>query len=113
MLGLWVGLKIWAVEHTDDCDRYVAGDGSKPDAVEVRSGTRKIVVPCNVWVARQPVGVQVVFLVEMAVGVVFVVSGVGDWMRWWEAEGGIAMKTLRLGTLLVIALGALSLPTAI
>ena len=80
--GLWW----WAVEHRDDCSRYMDGDRAESDSAEVKSGTRTIVVPCNVWVARQPVGVQGVYLLEGAVVLVVLVCGVGDWMKTREMK---------------------------
>ena len=83
MLALVIGggLWWWAVEHWDDCDRFLHGDLSQSASMDVKSGTHTIAMPCNVWVARQPVGVQGVYLAEMAVLLAFVVSAVGDWGR--------------------------------
>jgi hypothetical protein len=80
-LLLGVGLKVWAEEHRDDCDRYVEGDRRVPDSMYVKSGTRTVMVPCSLWVMRQPVGVQAAWLAEEAAVLVAVGLLVGDWRR--------------------------------
>jgi hypothetical protein len=41
-------------------------------------------MPCNFWLPRQPIGVQMVCLLDFAAGVVFLLSAAVDWTRWGE-----------------------------
>jgi hypothetical protein len=77
-LLLGVGLKSWALGQRDDCDDYLAGDKSVPASQIVESGSRSIDVPCEAWIPRQSLWVQILCLLELVVIVVFAISFVGD-----------------------------------
>jgi len=89
LLGLLLasGIRLWAVGHRDDCDRYMAGETKLPASQWVVSGTRTIEVPCNDWVLRQPMAVQLLCLADLVLIVVFVLHGLGDARRWFERRG--------------------------
>jgi hypothetical protein len=81
-LLLGVGLKLWALGQTDDCDDYLAGDKTAPASQTVEAGSRSIDVPCEAWIPRQSQWVQILCLVELVVIVVFMISFVGDVRDW-------------------------------
>lgn len=80
LLGLMLAMGLWLrnTQQTDNCSRYMAGDKSLPASEYVVTGSRTVVVPCSDWLARQPVWVQVLCLVELALGVVFVLNALLD-----------------------------------
>jgi hypothetical protein len=73
LFALLLGLAIWS--HTqarrDDCSSYLAGDKRAPSSEYVVSGSHTVVVPCNQWLPRQPVRVQVLCLLDLLTVVVF------------------------------------------
>ncbi len=75
------GMYAWTLEHRDDCARYLGGDKTVPSSEQVESGTRTIVVPCNVWIPRQSLAMQTLALAELCVFVVFVLSAWTDVMK--------------------------------
>ncbi len=75
--GVWA----WSEGHRDECSAYLSGDTRAPADAVIESGTRRVSVPCSVWFARQPQGVQALCLGIGAGCVVFVVSAWGDWKR--------------------------------
>jgi hypothetical protein len=81
-LLLGVGLKSWALGQADDCDDYLAGDKTAPASQTVESGSRSIDVPCEAWIPRQSLWVQVLCLLELVVIVAFTISFVGDLRDW-------------------------------
>ncbi len=81
-LLLAIGIRVWALSVRDDCDRAGPSNPATPNTVAVESGTRTIDVPCTYWVPRQPTRVQILLLVNVALGVVFIVSAATDWTRY-------------------------------
>jgi hypothetical protein len=77
-------IRVWYIGQGDDCSRYLAGDTSLPSAQIVVSGTRTIIVPCDRWWLRQPVGVQMLCLLDLLLAVVFVLNGLQDTRAWIE-----------------------------
>ena len=91
-LLLGVGLKSWALGQRDDCDDYLAGDRSAPASQMVESGSRSVDVPCEAWIPRQSLWVQILCLLELVVIVVFTISCAGDLRDWatrrrWKGSG--------------------------
>jgi hypothetical protein len=77
---LALGLKAWAMQHRDDCDR--AADSPRPhQTVYVESGTRTVEMPCNFWLPRQPLWVQFASLFNMAIAAIFLLSACVDWNK--------------------------------
>jgi hypothetical protein len=90
LLGLLLasGIRLWYVEHKDECARWLAGDRTAPATQIVVSGTRMIEVPCTDWTMRQPMRVQVLCLFDLALGVVFVMNGLADVREWMQVRRG-------------------------
>jgi uncharacterized membrane protein len=80
LLGLLLAMGIWHWSgwRKDDCTRYLAGDKSAPASEWVVSGTRTIEVPCSDWVLRQPMGVQILCLLDGVVLLLFVLNALAD-----------------------------------
>jgi hypothetical protein len=87
LLALLLGAGIWRWNsgHTDACEAYLAGDKTAQATEYVLSGTRTIVVPCDEWLPRQPVKVQVLCLLDLVLSVVFLLHAWGDARDWLEA----------------------------
>ncbi len=81
---IFLGIRVWMLGHRDDCERPVGTDHALPKSVYVESGTRLVEMPCDEWLPRQPVGVQLACLGDRAVGVVMVLSVAMDWRKWRE-----------------------------
>jgi len=75
---------MWSSAHTDACAAYLAGDKSAPASEWVESGTRLISVPCHDWFMRQPLRIQVLYLIDIALAVVFLLNSVADLRGWIE-----------------------------
>ena len=73
-LLLGFGLKFWALGQRDDCDDYLTGDKSAPASQMVESGSRSVEVPCDAWIPRQSLWVQILCLLELVVIIVFAIS---------------------------------------
>jgi len=88
LLGLMLasGIRLWNDGHRDDCTRSMAEDGSMPASEYVVSGTRQIEVPCDDWIMRQPLHVQVACLLDLALGMVFVLNAASDLRGGLEAR---------------------------
>lgn len=80
LLALLLGAAIfqWSLQHRDDCSRFLAGDPRAPSTQFVVTGTRTVIMPCRVWLPRQPTGVQVLCLVDFLFAAVFVLNAIGD-----------------------------------
>jgi hypothetical protein len=65
-------------DRRDACSAYLEGDKDAPPAEYVVSGTRTIVVPCDSWLPRQPVNIQVLCLVNLVLAAVAVLNGLQD-----------------------------------
>jgi len=79
---LATGLLRWNAERRDACSEYQAGDRTAPASIYAVSGARAIVVPCNDWLARQPMTVQILCLVELVLMSMFVLNGLMDLRDW-------------------------------
>jgi hypothetical protein len=90
LLGLLLGSGIgtWYLGQRDPCARYLAGDQTASPTQTVVSGTRTVDVPCTDWTMRQPLAVQVLCLLDMALLVVFVLNGLADVREWMQARRG-------------------------
>jgi hypothetical protein len=88
LLGLMLGagIRLWYMRQRDDCALYLAGDKSVPASEYVVSGTRMIEVPCNDWFMRQPMRIQVLCLVDLAIAVIFVLNALSDLREWLESR---------------------------
>ena len=86
LLGLMLasGIWLWNDGHPDECSRSMAATGNMPASEYVISGTRQIVVPCNDWIMRQPLQVQILCLLNLVLAVVFVLNSLAD-VRGWLA----------------------------
>jgi hypothetical protein len=88
-LLIFGGIRARVAEHRDNCDRYMAGDRTVPASEYVEEGTRTVEVPCNAWLQRQPLWMQLVCMLDFAVIVVFVLNAVADILRWRRARRGV------------------------
>ena len=52
----------------------------------VESGTRMIEVRCDNWFAWQPLHVQILFILDLALAGVFLMNGLADFGRWLDAR---------------------------
>ena len=75
------GLRLWVLEHRDDCDRLDPQTRRTPTMVVVQTGSRQALMPCNVWLPRQPLGLQIGCVADAALFVVFLVSVWSDRVR--------------------------------
>ncbi len=78
-------MRVWAIGQRDPCDGPLPG-GQHPASVYVESGTRTVEMSCETWFPRQPMWFQALCLVNLTIGVVFVLSACGDWVRWRERK---------------------------
>ena len=83
-LMLASGIWLWNDGHPDDCARSMAASGIMPRSEYVISGTRQVVIPCNDWIMRQSLLVQILCLLNLALAAVFVVNALGDLQGWLE-----------------------------
>ena len=81
MLLIPLGLRAWTATHIDNCERVIAPGRTLPTSVYVESGTRTVEVPCSEWLPRQPLWVQLLCLVELAIAMVFLLSVWRDRMQ--------------------------------
>ena len=88
LLGLMLGLGIlfWSAGQRDACTPYLEGNKSAQRSMYVPSGTRLIAVPCNDWIMRQPLRVQVLCLADLGLALIFVLNALGDLRNWLEAR---------------------------
>ena len=86
LLGLMLalGIRLWSDAHPDGCTRALAAEGSMPASEYVISGTRQIVVPCNDWIMRQPLRLQVLCLLNLVLAVLFVLNALADLRGWLQ-----------------------------
>jgi hypothetical protein len=85
-LMLGTGIWLWTGNQKDDCTRSMVGDKTVAGSEWVVSGTRTIEVPCNDWIMRQPLRVQVLCLLDMVLAVVFVLNALSDLREGLEAR---------------------------
>jgi hypothetical protein len=81
-LLLTTGIYLWNAEHWDDCARYLAGDLCLPPSQIVDSGAQQLDIPCEQWLPRQPLALQLLCLVDLLLFVVFALNAVGDFIEW-------------------------------
>ncbi len=83
LLGLMLGagIRLWDARQKDNCSLYMAGDKTLSASQMVVSGTRQIVVPCNDWIMRQPMRVQILCLLDFVLLVVFFLNALADLQR--------------------------------
>jgi hypothetical protein len=80
LLGL--GLKSWASGRRDECDDYLAGNNSAPATQTIEAGRRSIEIPCELWIPRQSMGIQILCLLEVSVIAIFAISCWSDVRNW-------------------------------
>jgi hypothetical protein len=85
-LMLASGIWIWNNGHPDDCARTMSATGTMPRAEYVISGTRQISVPCNDWIMRQSLTVQILCLLELLLAVIFLLNALSDLREGLEAR---------------------------
>jgi hypothetical protein len=81
-LMLTLGLRLWSEGQRDACSPYLEGNKQAQAREYVASGTRLIAVPCDDWIMRQPMRVQLLCLVDLGLGMVFVLNAIGDLRDW-------------------------------
>ena len=83
-LLLATGIRLWSDSgaQRDACAPYLAGDKSAQSSEYVASGTRMIAVPCRDWIMRQPLRVQILCLLDLALALVFLLNALGDLRDW-------------------------------
>ncbi len=81
-LLLGVGIRLWTMQQRDACTPYLAGDQSAQKSEWIVSGTRQIEVPCSDWFMRQPLRVQLLCLLDVALAVLFVLNALSDMQQW-------------------------------
>jgi hypothetical protein len=88
LLGLMLamGIRLWSEKQTDACTPYLAGERPAQASEYVASGTRLIEVRCSDWFMRQPLRVQVLCLLDLALAVVFVLNALSDLREWLESR---------------------------
>jgi hypothetical protein len=79
---LTLGLYLWNANHWDDCARYLAGERWLPSAQAVDSGAQQIDVPCEQWLPRQPLILQLLCLGDLVLLFVFFLNAWGDFLEW-------------------------------
>ncbi|HEV2645283.1 MAG TPA: hypothetical protein VGU46_02855 [Acidobacteriaceae bacterium] len=89
-LMLGIGIESWSSGHRDACTPYLAGDKAAQSRMYVASGSRMIAVPCNDWTMRQPLQIQLLCLVDLALAVVFALSAAADLRDWLAARRRIS-----------------------
>jgi hypothetical protein len=84
LLGLMLaaGLRLWSAQQRDACTPYLNGDRTSQAGEYVESGTQLMAVPCNDWFMRQPLRVQALSLLDLALALVFVLNALADLRDW-------------------------------
>lgn len=85
-LLLAAGIVRWDVQHQDDCDRYLAGAQGYPSTQTVVVGQKQVEISCKLWLPRQPKSVQIFCLLNLTLGVVFLLNALADLRRTLEAR---------------------------
>lgn len=81
---LGVGIRLWTDGQRDACTPYLSGDTKAQKSEWVMSGTRQIEVPCTDWFARQPMRVQILFMLDVVLAVLFVSNALSDLREWLQ-----------------------------
>ena len=77
---------LWNDGHPDDCAQTMSATGSMPASEYVISGTRQIVVPCNDWIMRQSLNVQILCLLDVVLAIVFLLNALSDLREGLQAR---------------------------
>jgi hypothetical protein len=77
-LLLGVGIRQWTDGQRDACTPYLSGDAQAQKSEWVSSGTRQVEVRCTDWIARQPLRVQILCLLDVVLTVMFVLNALSD-----------------------------------
>ncbi|MDP9037744.1 MAG: hypothetical protein M3O02_00545 [Acidobacteriota bacterium] len=77
-LLLAAGIARWNVTHVDDCTRYLAGEKGFPPSQVITTGTRQVKMPCSIWLPRQSDAIQILCLLDLLLGVVFLLNALAD-----------------------------------
>ena len=88
LLALMLASAIWLWNdgHPDDCARTMSATGTMPASEYVISGTRQIAVPCNDWIMRQSLNMQILCLLNLVLAVVFFLNALSDLREGLEAR---------------------------
>jgi hypothetical protein len=81
-LLLGFGIRLWTDGQRDACTPYLSGDTRAQKSEWVISGTRQIEVPCTDWFMRQPLRVQILFLLDVVLAVLFMLNALSDLREW-------------------------------
>jgi hypothetical protein len=84
MLGL--GIKMLTDGRHDACDAYLDGNPLAQSSEYVPSGTRMIAVPCDDWLMRQPLVVQMLCLLELCLALACLLNALADLRDWLNAR---------------------------
>ena len=80
------GIRLWFLGQRGPCVEYLGGNKTMPATQMVESGTRMVEVHCTNWFAWQPLRVQILVILDVALAGVFLMSALGDIRRWLEAR---------------------------
>jgi hypothetical protein len=84
-LLLGVGIQLDSLQQRDACAPYLAGNLTAQKSEWVTSGTRQVLVPCDDWLDRQPLRVQLLLLLDAAIAVLFLLNALSDLREWLQA----------------------------
>lgn len=85
-LLLGAGIERWKVTHRDNCARYLAGEKGYSPTELVVTGTRQVEMPCSIWLPRQPDAIQILCLLDLTLGTIFLLNALADLRRALEAR---------------------------
>ena len=85
-LLLGTGIRLRDMQQHDACTSYLAGDQTAQRSEWVMSGTRQILVPCNDWFIRQPLPMQLLFILDVVLAVLFLLNALFDLRRGLAAR---------------------------
>ena len=83
LLGLILALALFMriTRERDRCNTYPAG-GIPPRTEYVVSGTRQFEISCSDWWMRRPQSTQILLIVDIGLGMIFVLFAAGDLRSW-------------------------------
>jgi hypothetical protein len=81
---LTAGIRMATEAQRDGCTPYLSGDTKAASSEWVDSGTSQISVPCNDWIMRQTLRVQLLCLLDGALIAVFVLNALSDLRDWLQ-----------------------------
>jgi hypothetical protein len=81
-LMLGIAIQMWSSGMKDECAPYLAGDNSAPATEFVVTGSHRVEVSCNDWLFRMPLAVQMLCLLGLVLGAMFLMNGLGDVRDW-------------------------------